>query len=67
MQRRCHSWPTTEKGDNAALFVNLAEAIRQGKEQAIKWEESTDVIEIIQLAYQSAKEERTIVVPPRNH
>jgi len=60
-------WPTTEKGDNAALFVNLAEAIRQGKEQAIKWEESTDVIEIIQLAYQSAKEERTIVVPPRNH
>jgi len=60
-------WPTTEKGDNAALFVNLAEAIRQGKEQAIKWEESTDVIEIIQLAYQSAKEERTIDVPPRNH
>jgi len=60
-----NTWPSTEKGDYAALFVDLAKTIREGKEQAVKWAESAEVIELIELAYKSAKEERTLVVPPR--
>ncbi|KAI0921382.1 hypothetical protein AcW2_006375 [Taiwanofungus camphoratus] len=59
------TWPSTEKGDYAGLFVDLAATIREGKEQAVKWEESAQVIELIELAHKSAKEERTLVVPPR--
>ncbi|KAI0921381.1 hypothetical protein AcV7_008336 [Taiwanofungus camphoratus] len=58
-------WPTTEKGNYAGLYRDLAATIREGQDQAIKWEESAQVIEIIELAYQSAKEERTVVLPPR--
>ena len=47
------------------MFKDLAAAIREGKTPAVKWSESAEVIEIIELAKQSAKEERTIVVPPR--
>jgi len=31
----------------------------------VKWAESAEVIEMIELAYKSAKEERTLAVPPR--
>lgn len=59
------TWPSTEKGNYAGLFEDLAKTIREGKEQAVKWAESAEVVELIELAYKSAKEERTIVVPPR--
>lgn len=59
------TWPSVEKGNYANLFVNLAETIRDGKEQTIKWEESATVIEVIELAYQSARKERTVAVPPQ--
>ncbi|CCM04865.1 uncharacterized protein FIBRA_07058 [Fibroporia radiculosa] len=59
------TWPSTEKGNYAGLFEDLAKTIREGKEQAVKWDESAEVIELIELAYKSAKEERTLVVPPK--
>ncbi|KAI0771997.1 oxidoreductase [Trametes elegans] len=58
-------WPTTERGDYKGLYENLAAVIRDGVEQAVKFEQSAEVIELIELAYQSAREERTLVVPPR--
>ena len=58
-------WPSTERGQYVKLFENVAAVIRDGAEQAVKWEESAEVIELIELAYQSAREERTVVVPPR--
>ncbi|KAI0320646.1 NAD-P-binding protein [Amylostereum chailletii] len=57
------AWPSIEAGVYANLFRNLAAVIRDGAEQAIKWEESTTVVEIIQLAHQSSKEGRTIDLP----
>ncbi|KDQ64707.1 hypothetical protein JAAARDRAFT_28352 [Jaapia argillacea MUCL 33604] len=56
-------WPTEEKGCYVELFKNLAEAIRNGAELAVKWEEATAVIEMIELAYKSSKEMRTVEVP----
>ena len=58
-------WPSTERGSYAKLYENAAAVIRDGADQAVKWEESAEVIEIIELAYQSAREERTIPIPPR--
>ncbi|KAF7790862.1 hypothetical protein EIP86_001820 [Pleurotus ostreatoroseus] len=58
-------WPTKHKGDYAGLFVDVAQAIREGKPQAVKWEESAEVIELIELAYKASKEGRTLDVPPR--
>ncbi|KAJ7781382.1 hypothetical protein B0H16DRAFT_1498218 [Mycena metata] len=55
-------WPS-EPGCYADLFRNLAAAIREGAEQAIKWEEATAVIEMVELAHKSSKEGVTIVVP----
>lgn len=31
----------------------------------MKWVESAEVIEIIELAYESAREGRTVAIPPR--
>ncbi|PCH41309.1 NAD(P)-binding protein [Wolfiporia cocos MD-104 SS10] len=59
------TWPTTAKGNYAAIYEDLAHAVREGRAQAIRWEESTEVIETIELAYQSAREGRTFTVPPR--
>ncbi|KAI0722261.1 oxidoreductase [Cerioporus squamosus] len=58
-------WPTTERGQYIKLFENVAAVISEGAEQLVKWEESAEVIELIELAYQSAREERTLPVPPR--
>ena len=58
-------WPSTERGNYAALFEDLAKTIREGKEPVVKWAESAEVIEIIELAYQSAREGRTVTIPPR--
>lgn len=60
-----YRWPTTERGQYIKLFENVAAAISEGAEQLVKWEESAEVIELIELAYQSAREERTLPVPPR--
>ncbi|KAI0677009.1 oxidoreductase [Trametes maxima] len=58
-------WPSSERGSYIGLYENAAAVIRQGAEQAVKWEQSAEVIELIELAYESAREERTLVVPPR--
>ncbi|KAJ7283781.1 hypothetical protein C8J57DRAFT_1171656 [Mycena rebaudengoi] len=58
------TWPS-EAGSYAELFKNLAAAIREGAELAIKWEEATAVIEMVELAFQSSKEGKTIVVPQK--
>ncbi|KAI0663182.1 oxidoreductase [Cubamyces menziesii] len=60
------TWPSSERGSYISLFENVAAVIRDGAEQAVKWEQSAEVIELIELAYQSAREERTLVVPPRS-
>ncbi|KAI0080650.1 oxidoreductase [Panus rudis PR-1116 ss-1] len=59
-------WPSTAKGNYAGLFKNLAAAIREGAEPAVKWRESAEVIELIELAHRSAKEGKTLDVPPRS-
>ncbi|KAJ7937184.1 hypothetical protein B0H13DRAFT_1944650 [Mycena leptocephala] len=55
-------WPS-EPGCYANLFRNLAAAIREGAELAIKWEEAAAVIEMVELAHKSSKEGATVVVP----
>ncbi|KAH8106068.1 oxidoreductase [Cristinia sonorae] len=57
------TWPS-EKGDYVSLFKDVAAAVREKKEQAVKWKESAEVIELIELAKQSAREGKTIAVPP---
>ncbi|KAF8165194.1 hypothetical protein B0H34DRAFT_648131 [Crassisporium funariophilum] len=56
-------WPSTEAGAYAELFRNLGAAIREGSELAVKWEEATSVIEMVELAHRSAKEGATVRVP----
>ncbi|KAJ7179858.1 hypothetical protein C8R43DRAFT_870765 [Mycena crocata] len=56
------TWPS-EPGCYASLFRNLALAIREGAELAIKWEESMAVIEMVELAKRSSKEGATLIVP----
>ncbi|KAJ7507663.1 hypothetical protein B0H11DRAFT_1967987 [Mycena galericulata] len=55
------TWPS-EPGCYANLFRNLAAAIREGAELAIKWEEATTVIEMVELAHASSKQGITLVV-----
>lgn len=59
------TWPSSFKGDYAGLFRDVARAIREKAPQAVKFEQSAEVIEMIELALQSSKEGRTIPVPPR--
>ena len=58
-------WPTTHKGDYSGLFIDVAKSIREGKTPVVKWEESAQVIELIELAYKASKEGRTLDVPVR--
>ncbi|KAH9927152.1 oxidoreductase [Epithele typhae] len=58
------SWPSAEPGKYIELFKNLAAVIRDGAEPAVRWTESAEVIEMIELAHQSARERRTVDVPP---
>lgn len=51
------------RGDYRALYQNLYASIREGAEQAVKWHDSANVIQIIELAVQSSKEGRTVDVP----
>jgi len=54
------SWPTLESGAYVELFRNLAGAIRNGEETAVKWEEVITQLELIELAHTSSKTGRTI-------
>ncbi|EEB97467.1 hypothetical protein MPER_03211, partial [Moniliophthora perniciosa FA553] len=60
---RFSRWPSNDAGCYVDLFRNLAAAIREGTEQAVKWSDATAVIEMIELAHKSAAEGRTIEVP----
>ncbi|OCB84537.1 NAD-binding protein [Sanghuangporus baumii] len=55
-------WPSRDAGCYVELFRNLAGAIRNGEELKVKWEEATTVLEIIEAAHRSSKEERTITL-----
>ncbi|THH01844.1 hypothetical protein EW026_g894 [Hermanssonia centrifuga] len=57
-------WPS-KKGDYSGLFTDVARAIREGTTPAVMWEESAEVIELIELAMKSSKEGRTLDVPSR--
>ena len=45
------------------MFKNLGATIRDGAELAVKWEEATAVIELVELAKESSKIGRTVEVP----
>jgi predicted dehydrogenase len=45
------------------LFKNLGAAIQGRADMAVKWDEATAVIEMIELAYQSSREGVTVSVP----
>ncbi|KAF9011227.1 hypothetical protein BDQ17DRAFT_1397125 [Cyathus striatus] len=55
-------WPSEEAGKYIELFKNLAAAIRDGKELAVKWNEAAAVIEMIELAMKSSREERSVEI-----
>ncbi|KZP24538.1 NAD(P)-binding protein [Athelia psychrophila] len=59
------TWPSEDAGSQVSLFRDLAAAIRLGTTPMVKWEESTAVIEMIELAHLSAKEGRTLEVPKK--
>ena len=60
-----HSWPSSENGSYVKLYENLAASIREGAELAVKWEEAISVIQLVELAHQSAKEGKTLPVNPQ--
>ena len=52
----------SEQGDYRDYFINLRDAIMGKTEIAVKAEEARNVMRIIELAFQSSKEKRTIAV-----
>ncbi|KAG6878111.1 hypothetical protein C0993_012115 [Termitomyces sp. T159_Od127] len=56
-------WPSEDAGQYIELFKNLGAAIRHQEDLAVKWEEATAVIEMIELAHKSAREGVTVGVP----
>jgi hypothetical protein len=57
------SWPSVDAGAYIELFRNLGDAIRKGADLSVKWDEATAVIEMIELAHESARKEITVKVP----
>jgi len=57
------TWPSDAPGEYVSLFKNLAGVIRNGEEQAVKWEEATQVIEMIEWSYKSSREGITVDIP----
>jgi hypothetical protein len=57
------SWPSLDAGCYVELFKNIAAAIRECASLAVRWEEATAVIEMIELAKKSSSEGLTIDVP----
>lgn len=58
------SWSSDDNGSYIKLYENLAASIREGAELAVRWEEATSVIGLVELAHQSAKEGKTLPVDP---
>jgi hypothetical protein len=58
-----YSWPSDEAGAYIELFRNLGDAIKKGADLSVKWDEATSVIEMIELAHESAREGITVRVP----
>ncbi|KAF9222078.1 NAD(P)-binding protein, partial [Gyrodon lividus] len=56
-------WPSGDPGQYIGLFKNLAGAVRNDEEMEVKWAQTTQVIEMIELAYRSSAEGRTLEVP----
>lgn len=54
----------TLKGEYNKIYPNIAAVIEGKEEPLVKWEESAAVVQILQLAFQSAEEGRTLPVPP---
>jgi predicted dehydrogenase len=52
----------SEHGDYREYFINLRDAINGKAELAVKPEEARNVMHIIELAFQSNKEKRTIEI-----
>lgn len=57
------TWPSDAPGQYIGLFKNLAGAIRNSEELEVKWAETTQVIEMIELAYKSSAAGCTLEVP----
>jgi len=53
----------SERGRYQDLYLNLFDTIRNGAEPAIRWEEAELTMLITELAIQSSKQGRTILVP----
>jgi predicted dehydrogenase len=53
----------SEKGSYNLLFENLANAITSGADLQVKFEQSAAVIQVIELAFLSSREGRTVEVP----
>ncbi|KAG6837962.1 hypothetical protein H0H93_008356 [Arthromyces matolae] len=60
---RTSTWPSTDPGQYIELFKNLGAAIRHKAELAVKWEEATAVLEMVELAHKSSREGVTVAVP----
>ncbi|EAU84919.1 oxidoreductase [Coprinopsis cinerea okayama7 len=58
------SWPTPDAGAYIELFQNLGAVIRAGSEPAVKWDEASAVIELIELAHESSRKGVTIQLSP---
>jgi len=56
------SWPSHESGSYVKLYENLGACIREGAELGVKWAEATDVVQLVELAHQSAREGKTLPV-----
>ncbi|KAF8631258.1 hypothetical protein AX15_002585 [Amanita polypyramis BW_CC] len=54
------TWSSVNSGSYIELFKNLGAVIRDGAEPAVKWEEATAVVELIELAHRSAREGVTV-------
>ena len=53
-------WPSSDNGSYIELFRNLAGVIRNDQEATVKWEQVITTLEVIEAAYLSSKEGRTI-------
>ncbi|GAB1521909.1 hypothetical protein RhiTH_005008 [Rhizoctonia solani] len=53
----------TLKGEYNRIYPNVAGVLEGKEEPLVRWEESAAVVQILQLAFQSAEEGRTLPVP----
>ncbi|KAG9077849.1 hypothetical protein FS749_010208, partial [Ceratobasidium sp. UAMH 11750] len=53
----------TLKGEYARIYPNIAAVIEGKEEPIVKWDDSAAVVQILQLAFQSSKEQRVLPVP----